>query len=1104
MKIRKVFAFILSQVLCLFSISTVSLSTFADDVVDFEKVYVSAVVNGKNQNLSAIKTKDGNIFFSGKTLSDVTVYNNNTSDSLFEHDKVDPKNKYRSIKIDKSIKKAHLLSFGLGEPIIQKSVELPDIIEFENEVYYPIAEMLPILNANADVSDNKLYIEDVPYSMSNIMPEFNISNYMFNMYDDNDFFVFSHSQILAGYGYLFNGLVDFELKKFVPIVGTRFNKKEAYEEIFTSYLAEDEAYFEAVGDEEHYVFPMIKYLLDDDSERIDVVIEGTGAINDIIKDYSGYDISTEDLKLIKSSATLGKQIDHVIKLYSFAAIYTDHVTDHYEMLDAIYDFEATNKKNKNNIFVINEESFDSAQKIYKMYSNDQKQAIANYIGKQIESKFKDLIEDGVKESISNKLSLENAFAWSKLSASLMKAYYIATDFYVYNVSRKCENLPYYNKLMERGASKFWAYNNAKDNISKDNIEKARLSAIFTLLSSRSMYQAWYESDQALENSGATYQRRIDAINEALKKLYLAKNCCLTDSGEYIDERIKLLNSSLNTVSVMDLNTYELNSIFDSSIFAALTMCFQNDDINDEYMVNDLDNDGNLELAVYTNVSKNGGKSCILFENVINPGIYSFFGHVAAGYRVFVYDNESGKILLNNNWASASRPKIAYSEWNGQEWSLISLLSETISYDSFDISDCYWNNKTVSKEQFMELSDSIQNNWENSDYIFNNYTYHNLSDITEAFSNYLSDYYDIKSEISYMNNGIKTNIITINRIADRWLSNIVLLNDIAEENFNMLNYIQTTCFILDETKNGVRIRCQNYTDDVKFTVENDNIIAYKNGCPYIAKILSNDSSINKDIIILNDINSIASKESIGNLSNIPINLNAKTRARSGLVLREGPSTDTKQLDLIPYGTTIVVESLNDDYKHGIINDSMVKVVYNGKTGYVCSKYLLIDNTFDMETFTNEQKYAIGTLLYNQYNDLWFDFMHNGGIADCFVTDAIYYMEYIKLEPKGLSIDTLKSDYQLYYSKNVSDPGFDGLYIEKDGHLWHLTGYGGDPSWDYDEVVELLNSSNNRISYKVVHHIAPEFYEHYGYEYREEVFSLVYDEGRWKCDRISLHN
>lgn len=977
--------------------------------------------------------------------------------------------------------------------------------------------MLPILNANADVSDNKLYIEDVPYSMSNIMPEFNISNYMFNMYDDNDFFVFSHSQILAGYGYLFNGLVDFELKKFVPIVGTRFNKKEAYEEIFTSYLAEDEAYFEAVGDEEHYVFPMIKYLLDDDSERIDVVIEGTGAINDIIKDYSGYDISTEDLKLIKSSATLGKQIDHAIKLYSFAAIYTDHVTDHYEMLDAIYDFEATNKKNKNNIFVINEESFDSAQKIYKMYSDDQKQAIANYIGKQIESKFKDLIEDGVKESISNKLSLENAFAWSKLSASLMKAYYIATDFYVYDVSRKCENLTYYNKLMERGASKFWAYNNAKDNISKDNIEKARLSAIFTLLSSRSMYQAMYESDQALENSGATYQRRIDAINEALKKLYLAKNCCLTDSGEYIDERIQELNSSMNLLTIIDENEEILYADFDKAIFGAMIKALNSYNKVYRYKVCDADNDAQYEMAInvaFDNEDEFRGTN-ILAENIRTANLrYHLPASTGSAWSGFIYDTLNDKLLFSNQKASTGHAYSIYSCYENGEWNTISKYERVFTANDTEpqVKECFWNGINVAEDEFRNNENELTNcQWENSDDIFNVEVHHPIENIYLSFNNYLSsEYHTTTLENAVINGSEKVYVIAVKNLFDDYLKDIDYYS--IDSGFivdcpglkNSLLSAYTTCFIFDESEYGTRIRCQNFNEEIIIKEENGNIVSYRTEVPYKTSISPENGTLDNNILSFGKPMNGITKEEVKKLSDITLNLNARTRARSGLVLREGPSTDTKQIDLIPYGTTIVVESLNDDYKHGIINDSIVKVVYNGKTGYVCSKYLLIDNTFDMKTFTNEQKYAIGTLLYNQYNDLWFDFMHNGGIADCFVTDAIYYMEYIKLEPKGLSIDTLKSDYQLYYSKNVSDPGFDGLYIEKDGHLWHLTGYGGDPSWYYDEVVELLNISDNRISYKVVHHIAPEFYEHYGYEYREEVFSLVYDEGRWKCDRISLHN
>jgi len=898
-------------------------------------------------------------------------------------------------------------------------------------------------------------------------------------------------------------------------VGARGHKIESYEEIFTSYLAEDDAYFAAIGDEEHYDLPMINYLLDDDSERINTVIEGMEAANDIVEDYSDYDISSEDLKMIKSSAALGKQLDYAIKLYSFAAIYTDHVTDHYEMLDAIYGLDFS--KIENNKIGITEESYSAAKKVYEMYSDDQKQAIANYIGKQIENKVKDMIEDGIKDGISEELALGHAFAWSKLAASVMKAYFIATDFPVYNVSRKCENLRYYNKLMERGVNQFWAYNNAYNNISKDNIEKARLSAIFALLSSRSMYQALLDSEKAYGHTGAVYQRKIDSINEALKKMYLAKNCCLTDSEEYINERIKLLNSSMNSLDFTDSTDTEMYYAFDSTILAALSKSFKNDDIEDKYMVNDLDNDGKLELAVYTGISKESGRgSCILFENTNNPGIFSFTATGAAGYCGFVYDTESRKILFNNNWSSIGNRKIEFSEWNGQEWSLISLFYDGLGENGTrDISDCYWNNENLSEEEFMQLSNAIQDNWANSEYIFNNTVNGSLDAVTEAFEDYLSSFYETNPVVSYMNNGVSTNIITVKKLTYRWTDNIVLLNAWGDEDFDLLRKLETTCFILDETSDGIRIRCQNFGDNIDFSVEQQNLIAYKNSLPYKVSVLSDDSSFNKDVVILSDTNSTISKYAVGELSKIQFSLDAKTRAHEGLVLREGPSTQTKQLDLIPYGTSIKVISLKNGFKHGMIDDSMVKVEYNGKTGYVYPGYLLIDNTFDLNNSSIEQKYAIGLLLYNQYTQLWFDFWHNGGISDCTVTDDKYnaeydingtksYMGYNKLEPKGLTIASLKSDYNSYFSSNVYNPGFEErVYIEKDGYLWQSTGYGGDPSWDYDEVLEITSDSNNRIVYKVRHQLLPEFYASQGYEFREEAFAIVLEDGRWKCDEISPH-
>lgn len=78
--------------------------------------------------------------------------------------------------------------------------------------------MLPILNTNSVINNNVLYIEDAPYSMTNIMPEFNISDYMFNMYNDNDFLGLSDSQILVAYSYLYNTFVNLESGRFIPFL----------------------------------------------------------------------------------------------------------------------------------------------------------------------------------------------------------------------------------------------------------------------------------------------------------------------------------------------------------------------------------------------------------------------------------------------------------------------------------------------------------------------------------------------------------------------------------------------------------------------------------------------------------------------------------------------------------------------------------------------------------------------------------------------------------------------------------------------------------------------------------------------------------------------
>lgn len=545
-------AFIVA-VMCLLNVNLFDFSSYAEDS-EVTEIYLTANVNGQSQKLSALQNKDGNLFLSSSVLSDITVYKYIAESSKFIHDSSDGTSKYREIWITGEKPQINVVSYQMNLPVIKKTIDLPDVLDYNGEKYFPLAELLPTLNSNATIIDKCLYIEDVPYSMTNIMSEFNISEYMFNMYDDNDFLGLSDTKILAGYSYLFNGLVNFDLKRFVPI-GAYIGREESYEEIFTSYLAEDETYFAAINEEEHYIIPAVDYMLGDDADRENAIVEAFDALYDIsdkehdelIKTFTTLDSYTTEYSSIEAISTASKGIDFGLKASAYIELYFNHVTDHYEMIDSVYDIE-NNQKHGLKLWFNGDEQLKAADTIYSQYNSEKRSEIIKYIAEQIGRLYVNEFKSG--------LSSGGSLTYAKLGASISKLFFIATDFHVYNVAQKCENLGYYNKLMECGVSKFWIYNNTTNNLSHEAIENARLSAIFTLLSSRSMYQAFLDSEKTYGNNGGIYQRKIDSINEILKKLYLAKNCCLTDSEEYIDEKIEILKDSIDDI---EINHYNKNN-----------------------------------------------------------------------------------------------------------------------------------------------------------------------------------------------------------------------------------------------------------------------------------------------------------------------------------------------------------------------------------------------------------------------------------------------------------------------------------------------------------------------------------------------------------------
>ena len=83
----------------------------------------------------------------------------------------------------------------------------------------------------------------------------------------------------------------------------------------------------------------------------------------------------------------------------------------------------------------------------------------------------------------------------------------------------------------------------------------------------------------------------------MKKLYLAKNCCLTDSEEYIEEKIKELKQSMADVSIVDT----LNSIVSFEEYKAYFL--DNYSMQDKVCLVDVTHDGTDEMIVITEIDE---------------------------------------------------------------------------------------------------------------------------------------------------------------------------------------------------------------------------------------------------------------------------------------------------------------------------------------------------------------------------------------------------------------------------------------------------------------------------------------------------------------------
>lgn len=554
-----------------------TLLVYAEDNTDFNIVFFDLMRDEKKIRSSAIQ-KDDVLYLSSKLLSDVSDFHYLPDQDKFIHDDAENNKGFREIwTVDSML---IVVSWLSALPVYQKTVTTSQPIEYNNDKYFSLADILPLLNVDAEIKDGALIISDIQHSLTDIFSKYDLGTTLFQTYDDSDFLGLSNEKILYGYSYFFTGLTDFAWKRLIFLPSGNWGKLEEYKEIFSSYLIDTETGLEEViqDDNRELYSSLIDYHNSQDADKGETLSQSLDALGsygeyemkELLKKYptmGGLDTDANRMILASKFSDMNQ---FNLRLLSCFAILNNYVKDHYEMLNSVYSLSGKNP------YSVATKSVDknAAKHIYNQYvENNVSQTLTYFFADELTDFAYKKITDAAKEKLLEETTgeaLDKALMEIKLGSIISKLAFeglaeVGLEVKSYEVAKRSKYLKHFNVLMETSSSQYYRYCNS-GNISELNMNNIRLSAIMALLSSRSLYQAMADA-QGVYKTKATYEhKRIDLINDALSELYLASNHCFTDSEEYIDQSISALIASVKTIKLFE-NQFSDSLNINATVFA---------------------------------------------------------------------------------------------------------------------------------------------------------------------------------------------------------------------------------------------------------------------------------------------------------------------------------------------------------------------------------------------------------------------------------------------------------------------------------------------------------------------------------------------------------
>ena len=431
--------------------------------------------------------------------------------------------------------------------------DLSNCFEVQGEIYLPLCQMLPILNADIyEVKDNVIYIANNPLSLAEVLYDFDIADYYFNLATE-----FNDMSWAAALAIVPNYVLD-------TVVGVRFDRLDIvfgsgeyndYKDAFSDFLSDDNLYLKAMAKEPNKLNAVVDFFVEtnktakemktvydwvEEAGKSKISSETGGVLLDALKDcYKSGDLDTDDLKklndawnekvFVDKTLSFGECVELVEYIYTYATL----VEDNRQMLDAVYSVQGKISKKENDR--------RAAQRIYELYGEEIAPALTSEIVRKVSYKTLE------------KLSPIGIYTATAEVAGTALKLVMPFDF------EGVASLPTYSDIVLTASSKYFSYDTQTD----ESTENLRLSLLLCLIASKKCFETLNDV-----KSDTYYKNKIEKIDRLIMGLYMAAENTRFDSFEHFEEYRKNNLAKVNGIKATQITKEELaNGFFGSDVLA---------------------------------------------------------------------------------------------------------------------------------------------------------------------------------------------------------------------------------------------------------------------------------------------------------------------------------------------------------------------------------------------------------------------------------------------------------------------------------------------------------------------------------------------------------